>query len=208
MKKALLSGLALAVLATAAPAQVNTVPQIGVISSITKRNTYSAVSIGLVPAASATDIFCISGSTSRAISIKKIGITGTAGTLVTAHFTLLRRVSLDTGGTPAATTALPVATPHLTTNAAATAVLIAYTANPTIVDAAPLYLRSAWTTLPVTTAGTSINPITWRFGSYEDMFSQGADIPAGSTAQQYCINLNATSVSSGLLDIDIEWTEN
>src|SRR5450631_1441393 len=91
-----------------AGAQVNYTPQAGVVSGILKQPSYSAVSIGLVPAASATDIFCISGSTTKNVSIKRISISGTAGTLVTAPFTLLRRVSLDTGGTPASTTALPV----------------------------------------------------------------------------------------------------
>jgi hypothetical protein len=208
MKRLLLAGVGLAALCGYALSQVNTVPQQGLITSVLKRNTYSAVSIGLVPAASATDIFCISGSSSKAISVKRIGITGTAGTLVTTHYTLLHRAVLDTGGTAATTTALPVAAPHMSTNPTATATLVAYTANPTINDASPIYLRSAWITLPTTAAGTVTRPINWNFSSYDDFFAQGADIPSGGTAQQYCINGNAVSVSSGLLDIDIEWTEN
>src|SRR5882672_10584996 len=122
MKRILLSALGLLALGTVAFAQaVNTVPQVGVETAIIKQSTYAAVSVGLVPAASATDIFCISASASRTVSIKRIGISGTAGTLVTAPFTVLRRATVDTGGTAATTTALPVASPNLSTDPAATA---------------------------------------------------------------------------------------
>jgi hypothetical protein len=121
MKRIAMAAGAILLLVGAALAQVNTVPQIGVDTAIVKQNTYSAVSIGLVPAASATDIFCISGSSTKAISI---------------------------------------------------------------------------------------NPIIWRFGEESSWFSRGLDIPSGSTAQQYCINLNAVSITSGVLHIDTTWVEN
>lgn len=186
--------------------QVNVVPQIGVESGIVKQSTYSAVSLGLVPAASATDIFCISGSTTKNISIKRISISGTAGTLVTAPFTLLRRTSLDTGGTAAVTTALPVGSANFSTDPAATAVLTAYTANPTIVDASPLYFRSATLSLNTTAALVAAPRLVWEFGEAVSTFSRGLDI-LKNTAQQVCINLNAVSVTSGLLNIDITWVE-
>lgn len=206
MKRFLLSlVLALGLIAPAA-AQVNTVPQVGTISAYLKEYTYSAISRGLAPAASATDIFCIQGGT-RAISVKEIRLTGTAGTLVTAPFTLVRRTSLNTAGTAATGAALPVAAPHISTDPAASASLNAWTANPTLNDSSPTYYRTGWATLPVTSAGTSINPLVWQFSDAIAAFSKGLDIPAGATTQAYCINLNAVSVSSGLLDISITWTE-
>lgn len=207
MKRLLLVGALIGALCAPAIAQVNVVPQVGVESGIVKQATYSAVSIGLVPAASATDIFCISGSTTKSISIKRISVSGTAGTLVTAPFTLLRRVSLDTGGTAATTTALPVAGANFSTDPAATAVLTAYTANPTIVDASPLYFRTATLSLPTTSALVSAPRLIWEFGEAVGTFSRGLDI-LKNTAQQVCINLNAVSVTSGLLNIDITWVEN
>lgn len=205
--KRFLSLILLLGLCTQAGAQVNVVPQIGVETAILKQKTYSAASVALVPAASATDIFCISGSSTLAVSIKRLSISGTAGTLVSAPFTLLRRASLDTGGTAATGAALPVATPHMSTDSAATATLTAYTANPTIVDASPLYLRSSYLTVPVTTAGTSIAPILWQAGEMVGEFTKAFDIPKGTTTQQYCVNLNGVSISSGLLHIDITWLE-
>lgn len=190
-----------------AVAQVNVVPQIGVSSASIRQQTYSAISRALVPAASATDIFCIGGSSTRSIGIHRIEISGTAGTLVNAPFTLVKRVSLDSGGTAATTTALPVASTHVAGNAASTASLIAYTANPTINDTSPLYYRSSWVALPTTAAGTVQNSIIWEFGTFISAYDQGLGILAGTTTTQYCINLNAVSVSSGVLDISIEWIE-
>lgn len=207
MKRTLLALALIGGLTLPTFAQVNVVPQVGVTSGIVKQATYSAVSIGLVPAASATDIFCISGGTTKNISIKRMSISGTAGTLVTAPFTLLRRVSLDTGGTAATTTALPVASANFSTDAAATAVLTAYTANPTIVDASPLYFRTATLSLPTTSALVSAPRLVWEFGEAVGEFSRGLDI-LKNTAQQVCVNLNAVSVTSGLLNIDITWVEN
>lgn len=188
------------------PCGVNFNPTIGVNCANIRQPTYSAISRALVPAASGTDIFCISGSTTKNIVIDRVEISGTAGTLVSVPFTLLRRVSLDTGGTAATGTALPVASTHSTNNAAATAVLTAYTANPTIVDASPLYFRSNWLSLPTTAAGTVINSIVWQFGSATEEYDQRLDI-VKNTAQQVCVNINAVSVTSGVLDISIQWTE-
>lgn len=192
--------------ASAQSCGVNYVPTVGNNCSNVRQPTYSAVSRGLVPPASATDIFCISGSTTKNIVIDRVEISGTAGTLTSAPFTLLRRVSLDTGGTAATGAALPVASPHNTGNAAGTAVLTAYTAVPTIVDTSPLYFRSGWLTLPTVAAGTVINSLVWQFGTSVESYDQRLDI-SKSTAQQVCVNLNTTTVSTGALDITIEWTE-
>jgi hypothetical protein len=211
MKKLLLSlGLWLGLTSLVIAQAVNTVPQVGVTSAYQKQLTYSAVSLGLVPAASATDVFCISGSTSRSISIKRIGISGTAGTLVTVPITVLRRASLDTGGTAATTTALPVASPNISTDPASVATLVAYTANPTIVDASPLYFRSAVTSFNITSALVASPVLEWKFGEQIGDFSKALDIPKSTAGlmQQVCINLNAISISSGVLNIDMTWVEN
>lgn len=45
-----------------------------------------------------------------------------------------------------------------------------------------------------------------HWGSTVDMFNHGL-ILAKNTTQQLCINLNGVSVSSGVLNINMEWTE-
>lgn len=206
IRKLLLGTVAGLTLTGVALAQVNVVPQVGVISAILKKPSYSAVALALPPAASATDIACIAGSSTKTIIIRKIVISGTAGTLVTAPFTLLRYTSADTAGTAATTTAnwANTISKRDTNDPAASATLISYSANPTINDASPTYVASAELTLPVTSAGTVTRPIVWDF----DMpFSFVKGVVLRGASQQACINLNAVSVSSGLLHVAIDWTE-
>jgi hypothetical protein len=203
VKKLLLSTAMLLGLLAPALAQVNSVPQVGLVTDFLRKPTYSATAVGLVPAASATDIFCISGSTSRNVSIRKLVIAGTAGTAITTPFLLYQRSALDTGGTAATGLALPVAVPLNSTDPASTAVLTAYTANPTVA-ASPLLMDAVVVDLPVTTAGTI--GVTTYYGSAVDDFNKGMDLVKNTTLQ-YCVNLNGVSVSSGVLSIHIEWQE-
>lgn len=205
MKRILLGAAALAVMAGVALAQVNVVPQVGLITSILKQNTYSSVALALPPASSATDIACIAGSATKLVKVTRISISGTAGTLVTAPFTLVRRASVDTGGTAGTTTANWANTiaVHDTLNPTATATLISYAGNPTITDSSPTYIRSDELTLPVTSAGTVTRPLIWDF----PVFSFDQRPTLRGIAQQLCVNLNGVSVSSGLLHATIEWTE-
>jgi hypothetical protein len=199
-------GAALAALfSTTAIAQVNVVPQVGVSSAVITRNTYSSVALALPPAASATDIACIAGSSTKTVYVDKITISGTAGTLVSAPFTLVRRASVDSAGTAGTTTAnwANNIAKNDTSAPTATATLISYAANPTINDTAPDYIASDYLTLPVTSAGTSIDPIVWAWPNTS--FSQRPTLRG--IAQQFCINLNAVSVSSSLLHLSIQWTE-
>lgn len=213
MKKAFALALGLGLLASAlAFAQtggpgVNSVPQPGLITGINnQQQTYTAGFIGLVPAASATDTVCIAGSATKTIAVTRIQLSGTAGTLVTLPVTLVRRTSVDTGGTAGSTTANPANTiaKHDTLNATASAVPISYTAVPTIVDSSPTYLQTVNLTLPVTSAGTSTVPLDWRFGNIaigeQPLILRGV-------AAQLCLNLNTISVSSGVLTGSLTWYE-
>lgn len=202
----ILAGSALALVAASAAAQVNVVPQVGQISTIIKNPTYTASSVALVPAASATDIFCISPGTSKNIAIRRITVGGTAGTAITTPFLIYRRASLNTGGTAATSLALPVAVPLSSSDPASTATLTAYTANPTIVDSSPSLMSVMTVDLPVTTAAGGAVHHERHWGSSVDMFSRGLDL-LKNTTQQVCVNLNGVSVSSGLVNISMEWQE-
>jgi hypothetical protein len=197
----------LALAQTGGPGGVNAVPSPGVIQGINnQQQTYTAGFIGLVPPASATDTVCIAGSSTKTIAVTRIQLSGTAGTLVSLPVTLVRRVTVATGGTAASTTANPANTiaKHDTGNGTATAVPISYTAVPTITDSSPTYLQTANLTLPVTSAGTSIAPLDWRYGN----IAMGEQpLVLRGTAAQLCLNLNTVSVSSGLLTGSITWYE-
>ena len=204
MKKFLLSLVAGLLFAGSAYAQVNVVPQVGQINSIIKNPTYAAYSIGLVPAASATDIFCISPGTSKNILIKKLVLTGTAGTAITTPVLVYRRATVDTGGTAATSLALPVGVPLVSTDPASTATLTAYTANPTITDSSPSLLAAVAVSFAVTT--TANIPTILDFSTAIDTFEKSLDL-VKNTTQQTCLNLNGVSISSGVLTLGMEWQE-
>ena len=189
-------------------AQINAVPQVGVISGLLTQPTYTATSVGLVPAASATDIFCINGSTSKNIHIKRFLISGTAGTAITTPLLIKYNKSLDTSGTAySSTLAMPVAKP-LNPNDAASAInaVKAYSANPTVNDSTPVLLASISPSFAVTT--TANQPTQLKFGAGDGLLTRSIDIPKASTVvAQVCLNLNGVSISSGVLNISAEWTE-
>jgi hypothetical protein len=206
MKRFLLA-LALALGATSALAQVNVVPQVGVTFGYVPKVTYSAGFIGLVPAASATDVICLAGSATKTVVLQHVRLSGSAGTLVSLPITLVRRVAVNTGGTAASTTANPANTisKRDTNYPTATAVPISYTANPTITDTSPTYLDSASLTLPVTSAGVVSIPL--EFSYYEGNAALLSPVVLRGAAAQVCLNFNAVSVSSGVLNGALTWTE-
>ncbi|MBU6430689.1 MAG: hypothetical protein KGR26_16845, partial [Cyanobacteria bacterium REEB65] len=119
---------------------------------------------------------------------------------------MLRRAAADTGGTAATGTANPantVSEMDSNLNPSPTATLISYTANPTINDASPTYLGVEVIPLPTASTAAVNNVIKWHFESME--FDQQPTLRG--TAQQLCLNLNGASVSSGSLNININWSE-
>lgn len=184
---------------------VNSVPAIGVICDISRNPTYSATAIGLVPASAATDIFCISPSTTKGVSIRKIKIGGTAGTAITTPFLIYERSALGTSGTAATGLALPVAVPMNPPDPAATATLTAYTGNPTVA-ATPLLMDALLVDLPVTNAAGGTVEATSVYGTSVDFFNKGLNLPANTTLQA-CVNLNGVTVATGVLMINVIWQE-
>lgn len=182
---------------------INSVPRSGVsCPSDSIAPTYMATSIGLVPASSATDIACITGNATTIVRLQQIRISGSAGTLVSLPVVITKHASANTGGTAALTTALPVPYKLDSQNPAALATTTAYTANPTIADAAPGLIDSGIATFNVTTvAGGAPVTFSWTTRAYNE-----APVLRG-VAQQICVNLNGVTVTSGLLAVSFLWTE-
>jgi hypothetical protein len=183
-------------------AQVNAVPQVGLTTAYLPKNTYSSSFFGLVPGASATDVVCIAASSTKTVRVQRITIGGT-GTAVSLPISVVRRASLDTGGTAATSTALPVAYALDSANAAASAIVTAYTANPTINDTAPGILDNGNLGLVATTVGAAVQPyVLWDYA--ERNFAQAPLLR--TAAQQFCVNLNVTSPTA-LVNVTFRWTE-
>ena len=169
--------------------------------------TFSAAKVGLVPAASATDIFTITGAAGITVRVLHIELsaTTTAATAAALDIMLLKRSTANTGGT---TTGSPTPTSHDRLNAAVNATVLAYTANPaslgTLVGTALRNQKYQQALTPQTaTDFPAVQPLVWDFGN-----RPGQGIVLRGANDVLAINLNAANASAGaLFDIAIEWSE-
>lgn len=212
MKRLLLALGLLVVMPLAAQAQcigvsgVNSVPNSGIVCAQDGTvPTYFVNSIGIIPAAAPTDIFCITGSATKTVRVKQVRVTGTAGTAINITTYLMKHSVANTGGTAASTeaTGLPTITAADSTFGAATATATAYTGNPTI-DSTRVFLSSQTHMLPVTTTAATAAPALWLF----DPPSSFSPLVLRGIAQQACINYNGvTTPSSGVVAVSMIFTE-
>jgi len=171
-----------------------------------QRTTYSAAVKGLVPASSATDIFTITGSATKTVRVTRIAITATttSATPAALDVLLLKRSTANSAGTSTS----PTAVAHDGLNQGKdTAVVDAYTANPTLGTLVGTALRNAkfFQTLATFTATDfpAKDQIIWEFGKRP---SQA--IVLRGDAEVLAVNLAAaTATSTASFDIDIEFTE-
>jgi hypothetical protein len=168
--------------------------------------TYSAAKVGLVPAASATDIFTITGSASKTVRVTHIEIwaTTTAATAAALDVLLLKRSTADTAGT---STGSPTPVPHDINAPAVSATVLSYTVNPTTGTLVGTAIRNSklFQTLATYTATDFPAPVglIWDFGN-----RPGSAIVLRGITDVLAINLNGVSASAGaLFDISAEWTE-
>jgi hypothetical protein len=165
------------------------------IQTVEKRATYSAAIQGLVLAAAATDVFCVSGSASKTIIIKHIAFAGTATSSTVSDMLFLKRSTANTGGTSTS----PAITPHDSTNAAGTATILAYTVNPTTGTLVGNFEAIKFT-LPTTTI--QINERATTYGIEED---QG--IILNNATESACLNFNGQTVAGASINVSVEWRE-
>ena len=173
-----------------------------VVAGLSKSAAYSAAKTGLVPAANATDIFTITGSATKTVRVTRIAITATttSATPAALDVLLLKRSAANSGGT---STGSPTPVPHDSTNAAVTATVLAYTANPTTGDLVGTALRSEKLMQQLATLTATDFPeagkLVWDFPR---------PIVLRGIAEVLAVNLNGvTATATASFDIDAEWTE-
>jgi hypothetical protein len=164
--------------------------------------TYSATSTAVASAAGATDIFTITGSPTAIVRIKRISISGIATADANIVCLLLKRSTANSGGT---FTTIPVV-PHDSTNTAGTAVVRAYTANPTSLGTLVGAINSV--RLGIGTASPGANePTQARPEVLFETRETKQDIVLRGTNEVLAINLNGVTVNGGLFSCRVEWTE-
>jgi hypothetical protein len=205
-----LMGFGLYALGQTSQPTVNTVPapstvwvQAGIESRV---KTYKYSSLGNVPAATATDLLTITGSTTKTVRVQKIVVGGgNSAALALRGVQIIRRSTADTTGTSTAPTPLS----RDTTNSTASATLALYTVNPGALGTAVGTIDSCRLTLILTTTPVSLPDVcSFTYGVNNDQMSilRGTlDILAinflGAAA-----GVTATAATD-FIDLDIEWAE-
>lgn len=157
--------------------------------------TYVATAVNLTPAAVATDIFTITGSATKTVRIYKVRILGNKTTASVASVNLIKRSTLDTGGTSTPVTA----TQMDSGDAAATAVVTQYTANPTALGTSVGIASANPTFIP--------NTVTQLFQALFSDFGMRKALTLNNANENVAVNLGATTVTGGSLTVEVTWTE-
>lgn len=161
------------------------------------RASYSASTTGLVVAAAATDVFTITGSATKTIRITSVqfGVSTTAGSGILTNVLLIKRSTVNSAGT--STTSVNV--PHDSSDAAGTASVKAYTANPTLGTAVGTMRAVRYV---VKAIAIPIDDISVDFG-----IRPSKAVVLRGTSESLCVNLNGITITGPVAGISVEWTE-
>ena len=160
------------------------------------KKTYFATVIGLAVALLPTDVFTITGAAGVVVRVTRVLVTGTRNANGHSDFVFLRRSTANTLGI----SSTPTAVFCDSQSGAASAVVRAYTANPTL---GTLVGNMVATRLFLTgVSGTPPQQLELEFGK---RFS--TSVILRSAAEVFALNLNGVTVTTGLLNVTIEWTE-
>lgn len=164
--------------------------------------TYAAATNLYTPPATPTDLFLVGGSATKTVQIHRIEITGSQTTAGSNILFLIKRSTANTLGTATAATKIP----HDANDAAATAVVQHYTANPTVLGTSVgnVMVRRVYTPAPAT--ALSNNGVITVFDFETGM--AGKNIILRGTSQFLAVNFNAAAVPAGLsIGFNVEWSE-
>jgi hypothetical protein len=162
-----------------------------------QRASYSAAVVNLSVANNATDFFTITGSGTSVIRIMKIVVDATQNTAGIRDVIAIKRSTANTGGTSTTLTNVN----HDSTDAAASAVIRAYTANPTLGTAIG-NVRAAKIFIGDTGKSGSANASSFLFfdGANKAMELRTAN-------EVLALNFNGQTAAGNSFNIGIEWTE-
>ena len=163
-----------------------------------RKATYSA-STSFTIASTATDIFTIYGSATKTVRITRIALSGIQTTASTGAFQLIKRSSANTGGTTASVTAVPFDS----NSTAATATVLAYTANPTGLGTSVGTLL--WFTKEIVTSAFANSDYSPFVIDYANRPSQA--IVLRGTSQGLAIDASGGTFSGNTIRASFEWTE-
>jgi hypothetical protein len=164
--------------------------------------TFSAATVAYSPYASATDIMIITGSATKTVRIKRVGVSGRATAANQLDVGLYKHTVANTTGSPTTITSVAHDTTINTGSAAVTAVVQTYGAAP-VIDGTKVLFRAVQSNVSQSGSGGAATPVEWHFGDVNDQA-----LVLHGTAEQAAINLGGGAVPSGtVLNMFVEWSE-
>jgi len=164
-----------------------------------QKASYRVAALKLAVATGANVIFTLTGSATKTVRVTRIELSGTCATTAKAvNFFIAKYSTAASGGT---TGTAPAIVPHDSTNAAATATVAVYTADPTAGTAVG---NIATGNLFMAVTGSTVAPGLYA-ASFGDRPSQ--DIVLRGTSQQLGISLNGENTATSVVDVVVEFTE-
>lgn len=167
------------------------------VSSDGLKPTYGCANVVVAMAATPSDIVTLSGSATKTVRVKRVIVSGIATTAGTMDVSLVKRTVADTSGT---STVPPIAQ-YDSADAAASAVVLQYSANPT--TGAGLMLKTQKLYFPL--AANPGSPVVWDFCGRQDKA-----LVLRGIAQQAALNFNGQALpgaSGTTISYEIEWEE-
>lgn len=158
--------------------------------------TYSAVITNYVVANNPTDVFTITGSATRTITVNEVEISATKTASGVGDILLIKRSTLNTGGTSTILTNVP----YDSLNEAATATVRYYTANPAALGTAVGTIKSTNYLYNVTTA--TPDKLEFNFGQDDNQH-----LVLRGVNESLCVNLNAVTLAGNSFTVYVEWNE-
>lgn len=161
-----------------------------------RKATYSAGVSNLAVAALTTDFFTITGSATTIVKVTKITFQSESTANAVPELILLKRSTANSGGTSTTATAVP----NDSADAAATAVVRSYTANPTLgtlvgfVRAVKFFSSGA--------SSQPAEPVIFEFGN-----NHSKPIVLRGTGEVLSLSLAGVTLAGSSLTISIEWVE-
>jgi hypothetical protein len=174
-------------------------PTANVVATPQREATYFASVTALAPGTTATDFLVLTGSATQNVAVKYVACSGAATAAGEINITAIIRTTADTGGTSTAPT-IQQASPN---DPAATAVIAAYTAAPTIASSGFGTVSSQHIIRPALTA-----PAFAGSGYLREFGTQNDKSPLLiGTASQFALNLGGSVPAGTVLNCTLEWTE-
>lgn len=159
---------------------------------------YSVVGYNSI-ATNPTDVFTITGSATKTVRIRQIQISGFAASATSAPLNIIRRSTLNTGGT----STTPTAGQRDTADDPATATMRFYSVNPAALGTTSGTIDGGRLGLVAASGVSQIDRMNFQYG----WLNEKAPVLRGAT-DSLCLNFGGQPwPSGGTLDIAIWWTE-